>query len=138
MGQADALSLQWEGLVDQKLGKVTIAPNVLVTIVQKTADAVPGIAQLSERVPGVKRFLGLHTVGQGVEVNVLDNRVGVDIYLIAKRNVDLLQMGRKLQHEVSRAIQDIVGMDLGEINIHIEDIATELVTRQVGSEGQTG
>lgn len=138
MGQTDALSLQWEELVDQKLGKVTIAPNVLVTIVQKTAHAVPGIAQLSERVPGVKRFLGLHTVGQGVEVNVVDDRVSVDVYLVAKRNIDLLQMGRKLQHEVSRAIQDIVGMDVGEINIHIEDIATELAAQPVGDRERAG
>jgi len=112
--------------VDERLGTTTIAPNVLVTIVQKTADSVPGIAQLSDRVPGVKRWLGLHTVGQGVEVNVLNDRVGVDIYLIAKRNIDLLQMGRTLQTQVTRAIQDIVGMDVREINVHIEDVETDL------------
>jgi uncharacterized alkaline shock family protein YloU len=112
--------------LDERLGTTTIAPNVLVTIVQKTADSVPGIAQLSDRVPGVKRWLGLHTVGQGVEVNVLSNRVGVDIYLVAKRDVDLLQMGRNLQVQVTRAIQDIVGMDVREINVHIEDVETDL------------
>lgn len=112
--------------MDERLGTTTIAPNVLVTIVQKTADSVPGIAQLSDRVPGVKRWLGLHTVGQGVEVNVLNDRVGVDIYLVAKRNTDLLQMGRTLQIQVTRAIQDIVGMDVREINVHIEDVETDL------------
>jgi uncharacterized alkaline shock family protein YloU len=112
--------------VDQRLGKVTIAPNVLVTIVQKTADSVPGVAQLCTNVPGVKRLLGLHTVGRGVEVDVVDEQVVVDIYLVARRNVDLLRMGRQLQHEVTRAIQDIVGMDVCEVNVHIEDIATEL------------
>lgn len=112
--------------MDQRLGKVTIAPNVLVTIVQKTADSVPGVAQLCANVPGVKRLLGLHTVGRGVEVDVVDEQVVVDIYLVARRNVDLLRMGWQLQHEVTRAIQDIVGMDVREVNVHIEDIATEL------------
>jgi uncharacterized alkaline shock family protein YloU len=115
-----------EGPVNDQLGKVTIAPNVLVTIVQKTADSTPGVARLSNRVPSVKRFLGLHTVGQGVEVNVAEDRVSVDIYLVAKRNVDLLQMGRQLQHQVTRAIEDIVGMGVREVNVHIDDIATEL------------
>lgn len=114
--------------MDESLGKVTIAPNVLVTIVQKTADSVPGVVRLSEHVPGVKRFLGLHTVGKGVEVGVADSKVAVDIYLVARRDVDLLQMGRKLQKEVTRAIQDIVGMAVREVNIHIEDIATELAS----------
>lgn len=112
--------------MDKHLGKVTIAPNVLVTIVQKTADSAPGVAQLCTNVPGVKRLLGLHTVGRGVEVDVVDEQVMVDIYLVARRDVDLLQMGRRLQHEVTRAIQDIVGMDVREVNVHIEDIATEL------------
>ena len=112
--------------MDENLGKVTIAPNVLVTIVQKTTASEPGVAQLYDSIPGVKRLLGLHTVGRGVEVTVTDNQVAVDVYLIARRAVDLLQMGRSLQKEITRAIQDIVGMEVREVNIHIEDIATEL------------
>ena len=112
--------------MDEKLGKVTIAPNVLVTIVQKTASSVPGVARLCDNVPGVKRLLSLHTVGQGVQVDVVDDRVVVDVYLMARRDVELLQMGRQLQREVTRAIQDIVGMDVCEVNVHIEDVATEL------------
>jgi uncharacterized alkaline shock family protein YloU len=77
-------------------------------------------------VPGVKRWLGLHTVGRGVEIAVEDDRVTADVYLVARRGFDLLQMGRKLQKEITRAIHDIVGMDVREVNIHIEDIATEL------------
>ena len=112
--------------MDENLGKVTIAPNVLVTIVQKTSVSEPGVASLCDNVPGVKRLLGLHTVGKGVEVNVGDKRVTVDVYLIARRDVDLLQMGRNLQKQIVRAIQRIVGMEVLEVNIHIEDIATEL------------
>ena len=112
--------------MEQQLGTVTIAPNVLVTIVQKTASSVPGVAALSGSVPGVKRLLGLHTVGQGVEVNVVNAQVSVDVYLVAKRNVDLLRMGRQLQRDVTRSIEDIVGMDVREVNVHVEDIQTEL------------
>lgn len=122
--------------MDENPGKVTIAPNVLVTIVEKTSVSEPGVAQLCDNVPGVKRLLGLHTVGRGVEVNVTDNRVGVDLYLIARRGVDLLQMGRSLQSKITRAIQDIVGMDVREVNIHIEDIATEL-SQDLGQQKET-
>jgi uncharacterized alkaline shock family protein YloU len=115
-----------EEAVDDSLGKVTIAPNVLVTIVQKKASTVPGVAQLCENTPGVKRLLGLPTTGRGVEVGVLDDQVVVDVYLVAKRGVDLLQMGRQLQHEVTRDIEHIVGMDVLEVNVHIEDIETDL------------
>jgi len=112
--------------VEENLGKVSIAPNVLVTIVQKTAGAMPGVDRLSDNVPGVKRFLGLETAARGVQVGVVESNVSVDVYLVARRGIDLLQMGRQLQSEITRAIEDIVGMSVQEVNVHIEDVATEL------------
>ncbi len=117
--------------MEESLGKVTIAPNVLVTIVQKTTGATPGVDRLSDNVPGVKRFFGLQTADRGVQVCVADSKVSVDVYLVARRGIDLLQMGRELQLEITRAIQDIVGMSVREVNVHIEDVATELVRRVV-------
>ena len=117
--------------MEENLGKVSIAPNVLVTIVQKTAGGTPGVDRLSDNVPGVKRFLGLQTADRGVQVCVADSKVSVDVYLVARRGIDLLQMGRELQLEITRSIEDIVGMSVQEVNVHIEDVATELV-RQAG------
>ena len=124
--------------MDDRLGRVTIAPNVLVTIVHKTAASVPGVAKLCDGVPGVKRLLGLHTVGRGIEVSLEDDLVSVEIYLVAKRNVDLLQMGRLLQSEITRAIEDIVGKPVRSVNVHIEDIATELSPELAGDRAKGG
>jgi uncharacterized alkaline shock family protein YloU len=124
--------------VEEKLGKVTIAPNVLVTIVQKTAMSEPGVAQLCDNVPGVKRLLGIHRVSRGVGVSVEGNSVAVNVYLVARRGVDLLEMGRDLQREITRAMQDIVGMEVREVNIHIDDIATELAAEAPDKKAGTG
>lgn len=117
--------------MEENLGKVSIAPNVLVTIVQKTAGATPGVDRLSDNVPGVKRFLGLETAARGVQVGVVESKVSIDVYLVARRGIDLLQMGRELQSEITRAIEDIVGMSVQEVNVHIEDVATELAGKVV-------
>jgi uncharacterized alkaline shock family protein YloU len=124
--------------VEQNLGKVTIAPNVLVTIVQKASLAEPGVAQLYDHVPGVKRILGMETESRGVDVSVVDNQVTVNVHLMARRGVDLLQMGRSLQAQIARALRDIVGMEAREINIHIDDIATELATNENDKKAKAG
>jgi len=108
--------------VEEDLGKVTIAPGVLITIVQKTADSMPGVVRLSPKVPGVGRLLGPHTSGKGVQVQVVGNQVTIDVFLVAARGIDLFQMGRQLQDQITRAIRDIVGMNVCEVNVHIEDI----------------
>lgn len=124
--------------MDENLGKVTIAPNVLVTIVQKTSASEPGVAQLCDNVPGVKRLLGMQTVSRGVGVSVADNLVTVNVHLIARRGIDLLQMGRSLQSQITRAMRDIVGMEVCEVNIHIDDIATELSADARDKKAKTG
>lgn len=124
--------------MDENLGKVTIAPNVLVTIAQRTATAVPGVDRLSESVPGMKRLLGAQSVGPGIEVRVVDGQVCVDVYLVAKRNTDLLQMGRQIQQDVTRSMQDIIGKGVREVNVHIQDVATELLTEAAAKKGFVG
>ncbi|MFN3491796.1 MAG: Asp23/Gls24 family envelope stress response protein, partial [Anaerolineales bacterium] len=49
----------------------------------------------------------------------------VDVHLILKENVNIREVSRNVQQNVTRAIQEMVGMDVGEVNIHIEDIDYE-------------
>jgi len=48
--------------------------------------------------------------------------VNADIYVILKNDVNVREISHNIQHEVTRAITDMVGMTVGRVNIHIEDI----------------
>ena len=112
--------------MEETLGKITIAPEVLVTIAQLTALNTPGVARLCSGVPArVTQWLGGVALGNGVQVEVRDNTVAVDLYLVAQRGANLLQLGRKLQEAIARAVEDIVGMPVREVNVRIEDVAPE-------------
>jgi uncharacterized alkaline shock family protein YloU len=68
----------------------------------------------------VDRFLGIS--GRSVDVEVREGKVIADLHLIAGPDVSLLQLGRKVQYEVTRAIQKMLGMPVEAVNIHIEDV----------------
>jgi len=57
-----------------------------------------------------------------VNISVEDDRVYVDLYVILKRDVNVREVSHNIQHQVARAISEMVGMEIGRINIHIEDI----------------
>jgi uncharacterized alkaline shock family protein YloU len=101
-----------------KAGKITIAPEVLETIARLTALAVPGVARLVAP-PGMQRILG----HDGVRIEVFDNSVRVKLYVVTDPHVNMLSIGRQIQAEVTRAIQDMVGMSVQSIDVHIEDVA---------------
>ena len=120
-----------EAVVEESLGRVTIAPEVLVTIARLTALSIPGVARLSRTWAGnVIRFLGRlvaterHIAGQGVKIEVEDDSVSVDLYIIAEPDVNMLELGHSIQAEVARAIDNMVGMHVREVNIHIQDVET--------------
>jgi uncharacterized alkaline shock family protein YloU len=108
---------------DQVPGKLTIAPEVLVTLVQLTTQEVAGVHQMSTNwTRDVNRFLGNASVGDGVQIQVADSQVRVDLYIVVEHDVNMLQLGRKIQADVTRAIEELVGMQVREVNVHIEDV----------------
>jgi uncharacterized alkaline shock family protein YloU len=102
---------------------VTIAPEVLVTIVRLTTLDVPGVHSMSgDWARDVNRFFGDMRVGDGVETRVQGERVSVDLYVVVEPEVNMLELGRRIQAEVTRSIEELLGMDVREVNVHIEDV----------------
>ena len=102
-------------------GKTTVSPDVLVTIARFSALSVPGVSRMAH-VPGGVNRLFKRGIGDGVRIEVEDNVVVANLYLILKENVNIREVSRNVQHQVARALQEMVGMDIGGIDIHIEDI----------------
>jgi uncharacterized alkaline shock family protein YloU len=105
-------------------GKTTIAPEVLVTIARLTTLSVPGISRLATFPSEVERLFN-RGVSEGIKIVVENDLVYADIYVVVKRDFNVREVSHALQHQVSRAISEMVGMDVGKINIHIEDIDTK-------------
>ena len=102
-------------------GKTTIAPEVLITIARLTTLEVPGVSRMSNIPSGVNRLLN-RRYGEGVRLDISNDSVSVDLFLILKNDVNIRDVSRKVQFEVARSISDMVGMQVGRVNIHIEDI----------------
>jgi len=106
---------------ESPLGKTTIAPEVLVNIARLTALNTQGVSKLADS-PDVVNRLFKQGVDEGVSISVQDNIVYIDLYLILQRDVNVRNVSRAVQKSVSRAISEMVGMEVGSVNIHVEDI----------------
>jgi uncharacterized alkaline shock family protein YloU len=112
----------------QALGTVTIHPTVLTTVARLTSLATPGIARMSDEWRlSMERMLGRPGRGSGVDLVIEDDVVTIDLYVVAEPEANLLRLGQTLQNEVSRAIQDMVGMEVLAVNVHIQDVDFPLV-----------
>jgi uncharacterized alkaline shock family protein YloU len=117
--------------MEEKLGTVTIAPQVLLTIARLTALSIPGVASMSSSFTrNVGRLLRRHSLGEGIRMRVEDDVVYLDLHIVVEANVNLLELGRDIQQETARAINDMLGMHVGEVNVHIDDVIAPGVDTQ--------
>lgn len=120
--------------MEERLGTVTIAPQVLLTIARLTTLSVPGVAAMSSSLVGnVGRLLGRRSLSEGIHVQVEDDVVYLDLHILVEPDVNLLELGRQIQQATARSINDMLGMQVGEVNVHIEDV---VLPRQGEDRGQ--
>ena len=105
-------------------GKTTVAPDVLVTIARLSALSVPGVSRMAQVSGGVNRLFK-RGIQDGVRIEVEDNVIVANLYLVLKKDVNIREVSRNVQGQVARALQEMVGMDVGEVEIHIEDMDYE-------------
>jgi uncharacterized alkaline shock family protein YloU len=106
---------------NQAPGKTTIAPEVLLTIARLNALSVPGVNRLSTA-PGDVNQLLMRGTNEGVRVSVENGIVYVELYVILNQDVNVREVSHIIQAKISRAISEMVGMEVGKVNIHVEDI----------------
>lgn len=111
-------------MTENTQGKTTVSPEVLITIASMAAIEVPGVSRLAPVSGGVNRFFR-RGVSDGIRIEAKDNTVFADLFLILKDGVNIREVSRNVQANVTRSIQEMVGMEVGEVNVHIEDIDFE-------------
>ena len=111
---------------------IRIAPSTLLTIVSRASLQVEGVARMGVIPVDVGRIFSGHPVGSGVALEILeDKKIKAELYLVVRPDINMIEVGRAVQQSVIRAVNELVGMDVISINIHIEDVAyplTELTT----------
>lgn len=103
-------------------GRTSIAPEVLLNIARLTTLDVPGVSRMSD-VPGGVNRLFQRGVGEGVRIDIKENDiVYADLYVILKNDINIRDVSRMIQLKVARSISEMVGMQVGRVNVHVEDI----------------
>ncbi|MBN1955774.1 MAG: Asp23/Gls24 family envelope stress response protein [Anaerolineae bacterium] len=100
-------------------GKITVASEVLETIVRMTTLAVEGVVRMTPAA-GLQRTLGIE---DGVQIVVENGTVRIDLHIVAESGYNMMSLGRQIQIEVSKVVEEIVGLEVEAVNVYVEDVA---------------
>ena len=99
--------------------RVIVHPQVLATIASLAALSVPGVARLrASRLGPLARLLRRQT-SPGVDLRVDGDLVAIDLFLVLSGGFALLDVSRRVQAAVVRAIAEMTDMQARQVNVHV-------------------
>jgi uncharacterized alkaline shock family protein YloU len=105
------------------VGLIRIADEVVGIVAGLAATEIPGVAGMSGGlVGGIAEMLGKKTLSKGVKVEVGEREAAVDLFIIVEYGVRIPDVALRVQENVKRAIESMTGLDVVEVNIHVQGV----------------
>ncbi|MGA2110788.1 MAG: Asp23/Gls24 family envelope stress response protein [Anaerolineales bacterium] len=102
-------------------GKTFVAPGVLITVAKLAALSVPGVIRMSPIAGGVNRLFR-RGWAEGVRLETEGETVSADLFIVVAQGGNVQDIAREVQREVARAIREMIGLEVGRLDVHLEDI----------------
>jgi uncharacterized alkaline shock family protein YloU len=110
-------------MVTEPLGVVRVTRQALITIVVNAALQIPGVVRMAQNNDQWSRLLGRELPKHGVALSIKENMVSADLYIVVASGITIVETGTAIQEEVASAIEEMVGMQVREVNVYIQDVA---------------
>ncbi|HJC49946.1 MAG TPA: Asp23/Gls24 family envelope stress response protein [Candidatus Anaerostipes avistercoris] len=107
-------------------GDVKIADDVIAIIAALAATEVSGVARMCGNITNeLVSKLGMQKLSKGVRVKIDNDRIIVDLALELEYGVNIPKVSSKVQERVKTAIENMTGLEVGEVNVRIAGVAMD-------------
>lgn len=108
---------------DSGTGNVSFAPDVVATIAGLAATEIEGVAGMSSSFSGgIGELLGRKQLTKGVKVEIGEEEVAVDLTMVLDYGLRIPEVTRAVQENVKKAIENMTGLRVVEVNIFVSSI----------------
>jgi uncharacterized alkaline shock family protein YloU len=107
-------------------GEVKISDEVILVIASNSAASVEGVHSMSGGIAGdIAVALGKKSLSKGVKLERDENKLKLELFIVVEYGVRIPNISWEVQEVVKREIEDMTGLDVREVNIHIQGIHIE-------------
>ena len=114
-------------------GTITFSPEVLVDMIELSAENVPGLVKFAGRHRASKRALVVQSAEageaagkpfekRGIRVRIADDRIEADLAVVVEAGTSVPHLGHELQGRVAVAVERMLGMRVGEVNVRVVEV----------------
>lgn len=108
------------------IGTIKITDEVVAIIAGIAAMEVPGVTSMSGGIAGgIAEALGRKNLSKGVKVEVGEKEAAIDLFIIVEYGYRIPEVAWTIQERVKNAVEDMTGLNVVEVNIHIQGVNIE-------------
>lgn len=118
-----------DGVIEEtenKIGRVSIADDVVASIAGIAAIEVKGVSKLTGNISKeLVAKLGKKNLAKGVKVDIIEGTVDVDLSLELEYGNSIKTVSENVQIKVKQAIESMTGLVVGSVNVVVSGIKLE-------------
>ena len=111
--------------ITNNYGTINIAEEVIATIAGAAAVecyGLVGMASQRKLSDGFAELLGRENLDRGVVVNVQDNEVTIDLYIIVSYGVKISEVAANVMERVRYNTEKFTGFKVSQVNVIIQGV----------------
>ena len=104
-------------------GEVKIADEVVAIIAGLATTEVEGVSSMAGNITNeIVSRLGMKSLSKGIQVEVSDNEVMVDVGINIAYGYSFPDVSTKVQEKVKTTIESMTGLEVAKINVRIASV----------------
>lgn len=107
---------------------IKIADDVIATIAGKAAMEVKGVYSMSGGFAGgISEVFGKKNYTKGIKVDNNEKGLKIDVNIIVEYGARIPDVAYEIQNRVKKSIENMTGLNVEEVNVHIQGVNTEMI-----------
>ena len=103
----------------EKDDSVKISNDVIATIAGTVVSQVQGVYSTAG---GISELFGKKSATKGIKVDSTEGDIKIDVNIVVEYGVRIPDVAFEIQNKVKKAIETMTGLNVSNVNIHIQGI----------------
>jgi uncharacterized alkaline shock family protein YloU len=109
---------------ERRHGRIEISPQAIATVAGNAVLQCYGVVGMASKnlIGGIADRLQPDRWGRGVEVQVREGEIVVDLYVIIQYGTRISEVAHGVMHGVKYALEQALGIPVAEVNVHVQGL----------------
>lgn len=111
---------------------IQISNDVIAVIAGVAVSEVSGVASMAGGFAGgISEVLsGKKNMAKGIKVDKTENKIKIDVNIVVEYGTRIPDVAFEIQNRVKKAVENMTGMNVEEVNVHVQGVDTNVKKEQ--------